>query len=452
MRKENLLIRLLLAIVFLAAAISVANAQQLTVMPGTYLKNNGTINLHNTDVQNNGMLLSANGIFVFSGSNDNKIAGTGTTNMHALQMIKQNGSRVLLQKDISVFGAVSFNGGVLDVGNQQLELVYPAGMLQNESSSSRLTSTGTGEVFIIQTLNAPSAVNPGNLGAVITSAQNLGSTIIKRGHKVQLNAVNDQSIARYFNIAPATNTNLNAALKFHYIDAELNNNAANALSMWQKTTSWTSIGISSADAANKFVETTGINSFTAFTLGKGFASGPLPLQLTMFAVLCKDANSRVQWSTANETNTKQFAIEKSADGINWQTAAVVRAQGNSLQHAYESIIPAGAATYFRLKMEDADGKFTYSPIRTIDCGVIESIVVGPNPTKGKLLITTNLSRPDEMNIRITDMSGKTVISTAWQAPKGLNSHTLDLSVFPAGTYMVSIKGNFVKQASLVVKQ
>jgi hypothetical protein len=452
MKAQTLLLRLLLAVILLIAAMSVASAQYIIVSAGTYLKNNGAnISLYNTSVQNNGTISSTNGSFVFSGSSNNIIAGNGTTNLNALQLSKQNGAQLQLQKNISVTGAVSFSGGILDLGNNQLQLVYPGGMLQNESPATRLTASGTGEVYITQTLNAPAAVNPGNLGATITSSENLGATVIKRGHKVQVNATNDQSIARYFTITPANNTALNATLKFSYLDAELNNNPENGMAIWQKTTAWASIGANGADAGNNYVQKNSINTFTSFTLGKTL-SGALPLQLTSFTISCKGAGAQAQWTTENEVNTKQFVIEKSSDGINWTMAAVVPAQGNSPRHSYETLIATGTASYFRLKMEDMDGKFTYSAIKMTDCSGAENIIIGPNPTGGKIIITATLNSAEAATIVISDVNGRLVLSRPWQVQKGMNVQTLDISGFPAGIYMVNIQGNVLKQVRRIVKQ
>lgn len=452
MKAQNLLLRLLLAVIMLITAMSVANAQHLVVSAGTYLKNNGvSISLHNTSVQNNGTISCVNGSFVFSGGSSNIIAGTGTTNLDALQILKQNGAQLQLQKNISVTGTVSFGGGIFDLGNHQMQLVFPGGMLQNESSLSKLTASGTGEVYITQTLNAPSAINPGNLGATITSSENLGATIIKRGHKVQVNALNDQSIARYFTITPANNAALNAVLKFSYLDAELNNNPENSIAIWQKTSAWGSIGVTAADAANNYVQKNGISSFTSFTLGKTF-SAALPLHLTSFTISCKSAGAHAQWTTENEVNTRQFVIEKSNDGINWTIAAVVPAQGNSPRHSYETFIPITSGSYFRLKMEDVDGKFTYSAIRMMDCSGADNIVIGPNPTSGKIVITANLNNADAVMIVVADVNGRAVLSRSWQVKKGMNVQTLDLSGFPAGAYIVNLQGNILKQLRRIVKQ
>jgi hypothetical protein len=100
-------------------------------------------------------------------------------------------------------------------------------------------------------------------------------------------------------------------------------------------------------------------------------------------------------------------------------------------------------------MEDMDGKFTYSAIKMIDCGGAENIVIGPNPTSGKLVITATLNNAEAAMIVISDVNGRTVLSRPWHVQKGMNVQTLDISGFPAGTYLVNIQG---KQVRRIVKQ
>ncbi|MFC0771618.1 hypothetical protein [Terrimonas alba] len=213
----------------------IAISQQLKITPGTFLtNNNAAITVYNTSIQNDGSLSGSGGTIVFTGSNDNSISGNGSTNFHNIQLSKQAGSKLILQKNISASGAVTFNSGLIDLGNQQFELNYPGGLLQNENENSRIFTAGTGEIFITQNLNAPNNSNPGNLGVILSSTVNLGMTTVRRGHAIQTNLNQQQSINRYFNILPAVNSNLNAQLRYTYFDAELNNLTESSLDLFEK--------------------------------------------------------------------------------------------------------------------------------------------------------------------------------------------------------------------------
>jgi hypothetical protein len=73
--------------------------------------------------------------------------------------------------------------------------------LNNENEISRITGPTGGYVEATATLNAPSLLNPGNLGVYISTAEDPGVTVIRRGHVSQQNSYGDgNSIYRYYDI------------------------------------------------------------------------------------------------------------------------------------------------------------------------------------------------------------------------------------------------------------
>ena len=151
------------------------------------------------------------------------------------------------------------------------------GAVNGESETSRLIGFAGGYIQIINTLNAPSSANPGNLGAIITSPQNLGSTTIRRGEQSQANGGGaGSSILRYYDISPATNSGLNATLRFSYFNAELNGLDENTLVLWRSpdNISWSNQGFTTRNTITNYVEKTGIDAFSRWTLSA--TSNPLP--------------------------------------------------------------------------------------------------------------------------------------------------------------------------------
>ena len=76
----------------------------------------------------------------------------------------------------------------------------------------------------------------------------------------------------------------------------------------------------------------------------------------------------------------------------------------------------------------------------MDCRGADNIVIGPNPTSGKIVITANLNNADAVMIVVADVNGRAVLSRSWQVKKGMNVQTLDLSGFAAGAYIVNCVG------------
>jgi len=135
-----------------------------------------------------------------------------------------------------------------------------------------------GTISATRTLNAPSGVNPGNLGAAITSASNLGVTTVTRGHAEQMGGAGD-GILRYFDIAPANDSGLDAKLVLKYFDQELNGITESSLEAYRSEdggTSWTSQDAAFNTTSNT-ATITGLESLSRWTLGG--LTGFLPVSL-----------------------------------------------------------------------------------------------------------------------------------------------------------------------------
>jgi hypothetical protein len=118
-------------------------------------------------------------------------------------------------------------------------------------------------------------------------------------------------------------------------------------------------------------------------------AAPLPVELAQFTATTSGlAAVRLTWATASEKNSAVFEVERSADGRTFARIGTVAAAGsNSSARSYallDTKLPTGAATlYYRLKQVDADGTFSYSPVRTVTLtGAAAGLALYPNPTHG----------------------------------------------------------------------
>ena len=424
---------------------------QLKVASGTQVVNNGIIVLDNTGLMNNGGFLNNNGAnVVFTGTGNQIVSGSGMTIFYGLELNKTS-DNILVQKNIKVAGPLKLTKGSLDLTSNSVQLLYPGGLVQNETEQNRIFSSGPGYVFIEQLLNAPTNSNPGNLGFIITSSNNLGPTIVYRGHDLQTKANGNQSIRRYYSIVPQINNSISASYTFSYLNAELDGQPESGWKLNQKkdTAEWLEVMVNSFNTQNNTINVTGVTSFNKYTLFP--ASSALPLQLIAFSARCRDQGAVLQWITANEVQTKQFVIETSNNGITWRPTDIVQAQGNTTQHTYTANLLTGAP-YFRLKMEDMDGKFSYSPVKKIDCAISQKIVAGPNPTRGAVTISVTADVSKQLTIEVLDITGRRLQTKIWQVNQGLNSQIIDLAKYPPSTYVIIVKDGGANEMFKIVKQ
>ena len=165
---------------------------------------------------------------------------------------------------------------------------------------------------------------------------------------------------------------------------------------------------------------------------------PLPIQLVFFTAHEQD-NTVVQtaWRTSTESNTSHFLVERSANGLQFETAGTVAAVGNTTNeqnYSFTDSTPFRGRSYYRLKIVDNDNSFKYSSIVTVMLTGNELVRIFPNPVIHKL--TIELGNVDGGIVTLSDANGKLLVHR--KATTG--SLQLDLSYLPAGVYWLKIIG------------
>ncbi len=446
--------KLLLFVFFWSLTGIVVNSQAVfRISPGATLlvNNDAKIVLNNTGFENNGDLGTGSlSRFVFTGNDPVvTISGTGNTVLGELALNKSAGV-VKLNRTVSIFTGVFFTSGNLDLnGNMLFLLADPNGQLIGENNNSRIIGN-TGFVRKPATLNAPSGVNAGNIGLLITSAQNLGATTIERYHYT----VNNQNVRRVFRINPANNNSLNATLEFRYLDVELNAVDENTLNLWRSvngSSGWASVG-GVANAAQNSVTLNGLNDLSWFTPAPSNAA--LPIILASFTATCANNQVTLNWQTKQEQNTNRFEVQSSIGGSIWTTLASVNAKGNSstpVDYSYTDI--SSGRKFYRLRIVDNDGSFSLSPVETVDCSDKKwTITARPNPVRDNLELVLNGINRHSIKVEMVNASGQIV----WQQQVSLTNQYRRIAIpvqqLASGSYFIHIKEPEYQQTISIIKQ
>ena len=167
-----------------------------------------------------------------------------------------------------------------------------------------------------------------------------------------------------------------------------------------------------------------------------FVSSTVPLRLISFTANRDNAINYLKWQTADEANTRQFVIERKTANGNFSPIGLVaaRGQGNG-NYAYNDAAAAAGTTFYRLKMEDLDGNFTYS--NTVMISVPSSQQASklyPNPTSDKVYLQINDKNLLHTKGRLLDINGKVLFTFTiddWKQP-------VSMSRQPAGTYLMQL--------------
>ena len=432
---------------------------QLTISPASQFAAAGNVQLtlQNTDLINNGNFATGNSMISFTGNVSSFIRGSQPTRFFEVTISKMSNTSVILQQPIGVTERVLFTSGFLDLNSFNTDLAT-TGRLDGEKESSRVTGSIGGRVLFATTLNAPAGANPGNLGAIISSTQNMGNVIIQRGHEAQVNGVGlASSILRYYDIVSAGNTNLDATLRVNYFDEELNNINENSLVLFKTDdgVNWSNQQFTSKDANTNFVEKTGIGSFSRWTLSND--NNALPVRFILFNVKCEDDEVLVTWKTAQEQNSSHFNIEKSTDGIRWTVIGNLPAARNSSterSYSFTDNEPLQQA-YYRIAQYDLDASVQYTSVIRSSCTIADKFTLWPNPTHGAVFINIVTRNESQVAIEIFDSKGALVKVQKARVFPGSNQIKTNMESLASGVYSLQViwnNGHQMKKTVKVIKQ
>ncbi len=172
---------------------------------------------------------------------------------------------------------------------------------------------------------------------------------------------------------------------------------------------------------------------------------PLPIELLSFDAKPNGSKVNLSWSTATETNSDYFTIEKTKNGSDFESVGTTDGAGNStsvLNYATKDNSPFEGISYYRLKQTDFNGDFKYSDLRMVDFHSSSDFFfdVFPNPNNGdNFNISLNADQGEEVVVVVYDAIGKVAYSKVITTQnKGENVFVIDsFGKFSQGIYMIS---------------
>jgi hypothetical protein len=184
---------------------------------------------------------------------------------------------------------------------------------------------------------------------------------------------------------------------------------------------------------------------------KSFNFNTLPVELYSFSVAKKDNGALINWVTATEINNEWFEVERSTDGKEYATIALLAGNGTTAEMSNYSFTDklknvTAPVVYYRLKQMDIDGNFTYSSVRTIKLGKevakAAAINIFPNPVADHFKLSVNEPVENDAVINVYDFAGKKVFTKIISNNKGNNFFNVDgLGKLVPGTYAVQLEYN-----------
>ncbi|HLG40420.1 MAG TPA: T9SS type A sorting domain-containing protein, partial [Chitinophagaceae bacterium] len=160
----------------------------------------------------------------------------------------------------------------------------------------------------------------------------------------------------------------------------------------------------------------------------------------------------LKWTTSSELNSDYFSVERSVDGSSYAAIGIVTASGNSTASVGYSYADndvtylSSSLIYYRLKIVDKDGNYSYSNVVTISLADIAGrVTISPNPATEKIMVTIGALTEGQAQWKITDNTGRVVIQGSSQLKQGRNTVQLNMNKLSSGIYYLSVYGGGIDQ-------
>lgn len=435
------------------------------------ISSTASLELYNYSLTVSGNVLSAGTLtgnsasekIIFSGgSSIHDIYSSSSLSLYDVEVNDAYGAKLL--SNCTINHALTLTNGDFDLNGYNITLGSNAALTESAGNTVKGTS---GKISITKNIGVPTNANVGGLGAVITSTSNLGSTIVERTHSAAAGSGN-QGILRKYKIQPVTNSGLAATLRFYYDESELNSISESNLSLFKSPdgtdNSWNTQN-GNANSTDNYVELTGINDFSYWTLGNN--ASPLPVELSSFTANTVGEKVSLNWKTETEVNNYGFEIERSVSSSQssvdsqsqntWEKIGFIQGHGNSnsqKDYSFTDENPSDGIVNYRLKQIDNDGKIVYSQEIEVEIIPLEVALYQnfPNPFNPTTAISYQLSAVSNVMLKVYDVLGKEVATLVNEKQNaGVYKIAFDGSKYPSGVYFYRITtGDFVQTKKLLL--
>jgi hypothetical protein len=183
------------------------------------------------------------------------------------------------------------------------------------------------------------------------------------------------------------------------------------------------------------------NFYTGFSgFGGGFpaSSGSLPVEYgqELEGEHVAEVGNVLTWVTFVEVNNNYFELQRSADGITFETIGIVNGQGNSTVQQHYTYIDTtyqAGINYYRLRQVDYDGYAEFSNTIAIYVKPAEVIAsVYPNPANTYFSVSVSVN----CRVELLDISGVPVIKPTYLEADHL--YSFDIYKLPPGIYTLNL--------------
>jgi hypothetical protein len=133
----------------------------------------------------------------------------------------------------------------------------------------------------------------------------------------------------------------------------------------------------------------------------------LPVTIKRFSVARSNNTVSLNWQSAAEKNLSHYDIERSSNATDFASIGRTVAQATAAEtnYSFTDTQPLAGNGYYRLKLVDADGQFSYSTVAAISFQQNGKMQLYPNPVQKGQALTLSNTGGETVTVRLYTANG-----------------------------------------------
>jgi len=195
----------------------------------------------------------------------------------------------------------------------------------------------------------------------------------------------------------------------------------------------------------KVVQTSAVSNYwSIYEFNVMGADAPVQMPVTFDKIKATPVSKRVlvEWNVGVEVNVGQYAVQRSTDGIHFETIGNITATGNTA-YSYTDNNPLSGKAYYRVQSIDLDGAVLISGIVSVSLpdSDLNNVAVYPNPVKANYfnIKFAPVAGNTIYGVRLFNITGKEVYRSRLNTVAGKSEYTVELNnALPTGMYILKL--------------
>ena len=443
----------------------------LSISSGTFSVNGSNVLTLGGNFSNEGTFTANNSQIVFASTSDVTIGGGSTTTFYDLTINTTATNGVTLNSSMEVSNSLTLTAGFVNTTSSNLLTI-------NNGATS---SEGNANSYVRGPMRKIGTTSGGNFVFPVGKSDKWARLELL---DFDATSTTDHFTVEYFNTRPPNSNILQMESPLHdiswkeYWDVERGNTgggggsvAARLKLYWEDNTfsgidnpatadlrvvhynsgtgKWEDRGqlnLAETSSTGNITTSSIQSSFSPWTFGSvSGAVNPLPVTLLSFAGKSSTQHNVLQWQTIDESNISYFEVQKSSNGIDFETFTKVEAlnKQQELSHyqAIDNTLMKDVYTiYYRLKIVEPGQPDQFSKIVALQNPTPSvEVLAYPNPFVNEVHLKFSAQQNEQCSVIFYSISGKLVLQKQFVVnTSGLQDYVLTTSHLKQGTYLVNL--------------